>query len=601
MPTLRPYQAQLEHGIYSAWAELEAANPVPPPGGHVVGIQSPTGSGKTVTFCDVMSAHNCASAAIAHRKELVSQMSIALARNGVRHRVVGPDALRREITSLHMAELGRSYYDPSARCGVVGIDSLPGLSDCDPWLNQVQLWIGDEGHHFLRENKWGQGVAKLRNARRGLLASATWFRADGKGLGRGVLLPDGKWSNDGIADRLVLGPSMRDLIDQGYLTDYKLIAPESDIDYSQVPVTESGDLSPAKLRAAVHKSTRIVGDVVEHYLKFAAGKVGVTFAVDIEAATEIAAAYRAAGVPAEVISSKTPPALRALLLRQLRNREILQLVNVDLFGEGFDLPAIEVVSMVRKTESKSLYDQQFGRGLRLMISKDLQDRWDTFTDTERRAHIAASPKPYAIIIDHVGNWERHLPPDGPRFHTLDRRERRARTLPVDAIPLRACLNKNPLCLRTYERVLPKCPYCGHKPVPTERSAPELVDGDLAEVDPAVIAALCGRVAKVDGAFYAPAGLEGAAAQAAKNRHVERQHAQRELRGAIALWSGYQTVLGREMAEQHRRFFHMFGIDVLTAQSLGRPEAEALHARITERLTADGIVSSVGHAQLPEFA
>jgi DNA or RNA helicases of superfamily II len=194
----------------------------------------------------------------------------------------------------------------------------------------------------------------------------------------------------------------------------------------------TGDFNADQLRKAVHKS-HITGDVVAHYLKLAPGKLGVTFAVDVEAATEIAGAFRAAGVPAEVVSAKTPDALRAQILRRFKAREILQLVNVDLFGEGFDLPAIEVVSFARPTESFALYCQQFGRALRLMLSKEAAAVHAHLTDEQRRAAIAASEKPVAIIIDHVNNVLRHGLPDARREWSLDRRERRSGKK-SDAIP-----------------------------------------------------------------------------------------------------------------------------------------------------------------------
>lgn len=579
MPTLRPYQQRLETEIEQAWAS----------GARTVLAISPTGSGKTVLFANVLARERGACAAIAHRRELVTQMSLALARNGVRHRVIGPKSVARDAASIHLDELGRSYIDPNARCGVVGIDSLPGLNPRDPWLAQVQTWVGDEGHHFLRENKWGRGIAMFPNAR-GLLVTATGFRSDGQGLGRGFLLPSGKWSNDGLADALVEGPTMRELIDLGYLTDYRVVAPPSDVDYSDVPVTATGDLSPVKLRAAVHRSTRIVGDVVAHYLRFAAGKLGVTFAVDVEAATDLAVAYRAAGVPAEVVSAKTPDLLRQRILRQFRARKLLQLVNVDLFGEGFDLPAIEVVSMVRKTESKGLFDQQFGRALRLMVDERDAEQWDGYTAEQRRALIAASNKPKALIIDHVGNVQRHRPPDAVRFHSLDRREKRSKPKAGDEVPLKTCLN--PACLAVYLAFHPACPFCGQRTLPGNRTAPEYVDGDLTELDPEALAELRGEVARVDGSPRFPQGLEGPAVQAIKNRHFERQHAQAVLREHMALWAGRHRDDGESDPMIYRRFYHMFGCDMMSAQGLGRADAELLAERIKLQNAVDGTVSSL---------
>lgn len=570
MIRLRPFQAELESRIYHAWLQQNA---------RVVCAVLPTGGGKTVLFSKILHDYRGASVAVAHRSELVSQISLALARNGVRHRVIGPASLQRACAALHMAEIGRAFYDPGARVAAAGVDTLIRRDvSQDSWFRAVGLVVEDEGHHVLRENKWGQAFDMFPNAN-GLIVTATPVRADGRGLGRHA---------DGIADALVCGPSMRDLINAGYLTDYRIVAPASDIDYSAVPVGASGELSYPKLRDAVHASNRIVGDVVSSYLKFARGKLGVTFAVDVESATEIAAAYRAAGVPAEIVSAKTPDALRFAILRRFRSRELLQLVNVDLFGEGFDLPAIEVVSMVRKTESYSLYCQQFGRALRLMIPTEWASRWDDTNDEQRRQLIAASAKPKALIIDHVGNVARHGLPDARRAWTLDRRERRARTMNDDVIPLRTCLNES--CLAVYERFRKSCPECGQVHVYPERTAPAQVDGDLIELDPAVLAVLRGEIDRIDGAPMVPRSIAGTPAQGALMRvHGERQAAQAVLRAAIALWAGWHRSKGRDDSEIYRRFFFAFGIDVASAMTLNTAGAEALRARVQDDLNSMGVI------------
>jgi hypothetical protein len=418
---------------------------------------------------------------------------------------------------------------------------------------------------------------------RGLYPTATPLRADGKGLGRHA---------DGLVDSMVLAPSMRDIIDMGYLTDYRIFAPPSDLDLSQVATSQAtGDFNADQLRKAVHKS-HITGDVVAHYLKLAPGKLGVTFAVDVEAAGEIAASFRAQGVPAEVVSAKTPDALRAQILRRFKAREVLQLVNVDLFGEGFDLPAIEVVSFARPTESFALYSQQFGRALRLMLSKEAAAVHAHLTDEGRRAAIAASEKPVAFIIDHVGNVLRHGLPDARREWSLDRRERRGGGK-SDAIPLRVCVND--LCLQPYERVHKSCPYCGHYPPPPSRSAPEFVDGDLTELDAETLAALRGEIARIDGDAVIPYGAAPEVAGAVRRRHWERREAQQALRNAIAWWAGLESAQGRGESESYRRFFHRFGLDVASAQTLNDREAAELTARVNVELAKFGIDGNVNAA------
>lgn len=528
MPQLRPFQVDVRDRVYQSWNA----------GAQNVLAVLPTGGGKTVVFSDIIAANNGPTVAIAHRQELVTQISLALARNGVRHRIIGPSAVARTCTSLHLAELRRNYVDPSNRVAVAGVDTLIRMDPSDAWFRSVTLSVTDEAHHVLLKNKWGAAMQMFPNAR-GLGVTATPVRADGNGLGRHA---------DGLMDCMVVGPTMRELIADKWLTDYRIFAPPSDIDLTNVPISASGDFSPVKLATAVHKS-HIVGDVVQHYQRIAAGKLGVTFAVDVEAAGEIAGAYRKAGVPAEVVTAKTPDALRASILRRFRAKEILQLVNVDLFGEGFDLPAIEVVSMARPTQSYGLYAQQFGRTLRILEGKQ-----------------------YGIVIDHVGNVHRHGLPDAARTWTLDRRERRAKNDTASVIPTRTC----PQCTAAYERTSLSCPYCGCTPEPVGRSAPEEVDGDLHELTPEALA-------RLRGAIDPPAAWHpDPVVQATVNKHHrERTEAQRQLRDTISVWAGRHTQRTDVDAvrELQRRFFLTFGIDIAAAQALNARDARELMERI----------------------
>jgi superfamily II DNA or RNA helicase len=542
--TLRPYQSELIAGIYKAWETAQ----------NVCAVM-PTGAGKSLTFGSILKDHQGASVAIAHRRELVGQMSVTLAKLGVRHRIIAPTGTIREIVTRQMNEVGQSFYNANAPCAVAGVDTLV-RRELGGWANQVTLWVVDESAHLTRPTKWWTAVNRFPNAK-GLGVTATPERLDGKGLGRHA---------DGVFDVMVLGPQMRWLIDNGYLSEYRIIAPESDIDLASVPVSETtGDYNPPALRAAAKRS-HIVGDVVASYLKFAAGKRGITFCVSVDIAEETAANYRAAGVPAEVVSAETPELIRAEILRRFVSGQVLQLCNVDLFSEGVDVPGCEVVTMARPSLSYSLVMQQFGRALRPMGDK------------------------IAIIIDHVGNIlgrngrPGHGLPDAPRVWSLDRRERKSRSKSDDIPQIRAC----PACTMVYERYHVACPYCSHVPTPISRSAPEHVAGDLAELDPEVLRQLRGEIARIDGPVRVPQGLTGPAAMAVANHHKERQHAQSRLRNAIAGWAGWQRALGRSDSEGYRRFYLQFGIDVATAQTLKTADADTLAGRIGTVLQSEGV-------------
>ena len=525
MIALRPYQVELRDQALVAW-QLGFKN---------ILIVLPTGGGKTVLFSDIIARHNGACVAIAHRQELVSQISMALARNGIRHKIMAPNAVARACTSLHLAELKRNYVEPTSRVVVAGVDTLIRRDPADPWFKSVGLWVLDEGHHLTESNKWGTATKMFPNAL-GLSVTATAVRADGQGLGRHA---------DGVIDLMLVGPTMRTHIQEGWLTDYRIFAPPSDIDLRDVSLSASGDFSPPKLSVAVHKS-HIVGDVVQHYQRIAPGKLGVTFAVDVAGAGEIARAYRDAGVPAEVVSATTNDTLRASILRRFRAREILQLVNVDLFGEGFDLPAIEVVSMARPTQSYGLYAQQFGRALRPLEGKT-----------------------HAIIIDHVGNVHRHGLPDAPRKWSLDRRDKRAKS-EGSAIPTRTC----PSCTSAYERVYASCPFCGFTPEPAGRSSPEYVDGDLAELDFDALNRLRSDIDKP--VAYHPDPVVQASL---RKHHREKSEVQAQLRERMALWGGERTAEGDTIRMAQRRFFHTYGIDVMSAQALNARDAQELLERL----------------------
>ena len=577
---LRPYQTDVKCGIYEAWDE---------PGVLCVLAILPTGAGKTVTFSDILHGHNGASCAVAHRQELVSQISLALAREGVQHRIIAPQKVIKFCVKQHIKKVGHSFYSPDAKTAVAGVDTLTRRDDpgFKQWANSVTLWVMDEAHHVLRSNKWGKAVDLFPNAK-GLGVTATPCRADGKGLGR--------WA-DGYFDTMVEGPTMRELINMGYLTDYRIVAPKTeDLDLSTVPVGSGGEYQKKALKKAVQKS-RLVGDVVKEYIRFANGKRGVTFATDVEDAQAICDQFNLAGVPAQMVHGGSSDAEREEAVEALASGRILNLVNVDLFGEGFDLPSIEVVSMARPTQSYGLYVQQFGRALRLMIALELMVVWDSFTDEERLAHIAASDKSKALIIDHVGNHDLlaggHGLPDAPREWSLDRRERNgggSGEVADDVVPTRTCAK----CQEVYERLFLDCPYCGHTPLRANRSGPEHVDGDLSEISPEKLAEMRGEVAKQEKSAndYAIEVAKAGTPQKYRWSMIEKFKEKQEkaapyrdaLRECMAWYGGVlKDCHGLNDRQIMRKFYYTFGVDVLTAQALDGPDSLVLAERITTKI------------------
>lgn len=531
----RKYQEDLNTNIHQAWKQYR----------NVLAVM-PTGAGKTVSFTRILKEYTGDSIAIAHRQELVAQMSLTLAKRGVKHNIIAPNNVVRTICKIHADELRDCFYSPNARTYVAGVNTLVRRKESLQQLcNQISLWVIDEAAHVLRENTWGKAVTMFPRAK-GLGVTATPMRLDGKGLGS---------HHDGVFDTMVEGPTMSNLMDEGFLTGYKIFAPTTEMNLDKIKITASGEFNKKELAEEVRQS-RIVGDVVQHYQRIAPGKLGVTFVPGVETAHDVADQFNYNGVPAVALSAKTPDRERATAIRRFRNREIMQLVNVDLFSEGFDLPAIEVVSMARPTQSYSWFVQAFGRSLRPMPGKD-----------------------YALIIDHVGNTLRHGLPDAHRLWTLDRRERKKKA--DDAEKVKIC----PKCTGVYKAYFKVCPFCGHAPVPVRRDGPEYVEGDLTELDEETLARLRGDIAKADRSdnevreAMLKSGASSLVAHSVAKNHRETQEAQKHLRQIIRAWADERRAVGQPDAESYREFYHSFGIDVMSAQCLARVATENLIRRI----------------------
>lgn len=565
---LRGYQQDIVTRCNEAWASgMRNLMPV-----------CATGSGKTKIMSHVASQHTGAGVAIAHRSVLIGQISLALAAEGVVHDIVAPKNVVRTIVTAHMEEFGRNYYNPSAQWKVASVDTLPGrMAQLQSWASRVTLGFTDESHHILVSNKWGRSCMLFPNAR-WLLPTATPERGDNQGLGRDA---------DGIADAIIEGPPMRWIIDNGYLTDYIIRAPlPADLDLTNVTVGTNGEYNQVQLRKAVHRSAKIVGNVVDTYLAHTRGKLGIVFAVDIEHAKALTTEFNNKGVPAELITADSSEEERREILKRYRNRQTLVLVNVDLFGEGFDLPAIEVVMMARPTASYALYAQQFGRGLRLLITPAQQAQWETYTVEQRLAVIAQSIKPIAHIHDHVGNVLHFFgPPDKPREWSLERRGAR-RSGPTDAIPLRVCSNR--MCLQPFERFYPACPYC-HMPVPVPAGAslPEQVDGDITLYTPEMLRAIFGvnsvqeALERKPSNFCAiPPGVSPATVRTLQQRHHEKLQQQAKLKELMSL----VMPPTRNERENMRRFFLQYGVDIVGARLLGAAETAELNQKVLDTLT-----------------
>lgn len=558
---LRDYQQPVVDQLYDAWWRVRS-----------VLVVIATGGGKTVVFCHVVAKHDGYAVVVVHRKEILRQISVTLARFGVRHRVIGSANTVRSIRRKHVKEFGRSYVDDNAIIAVASAQTLSSKrarasGSLSKFLALCTLGVFDEGHHYIQGGSWGSTPELLPDTCKLLFVSASPERADGKGLGSHA---------SGYVDEMILGPSTRWLIDQGYLKPIKHYTPPGGVDYDGVPVTAKGELNTREMRKRIADS-QLVGNVVEHHAKFSNGWPTIVFANDVETSNELADQFGGAAV---ALDGGSDPLHRERAMDEFGERGGV-IVNVDLFDEGVDISGVAVVVMARKTLSLSKYLQQGGRALRPVYAEGR----DLSSAEGRKAAIAASPLPHAIIIDAVGNYDQHMGLDWPRSWSLDDAESGERAAPSDTVPQYTCLG----CSQPYPKFLTACPHCGAEPPePAGRAAPEAVAGDLVLLDDTVLHKLVdkARRANLQGDEYAAEQIRRAVpriGRAKDQRHqAERLTERHALRVVVDSWARLHSRLTER--ELDKLFYIVSGCDKHTAFTLNAKDTAALTARITNNMT-----------------
>lgn len=542
-------------------------------------IVLPTGSGKTLIKAEYARRDHqqgLITLIFAHRDVLLGQISDACCMLGVPHSFICADKTRGMVTNANLVKFGDSYHDEFSNIVVVSVDTflarLKAGKISPEFLSRVHRWMIDEAHHLTQGSKWGRCVDALPNAI-GLGVTATPIRGDKKGLGAHA---DGYFN--GMSDTTC----MLDLIKSARLTPYKILAP-STIDVTGIKKDKNGELNSGQLYIKT-KAADITGDAVNQYVKHLNGQPVITFCIHIQHCIEVAAEFNAAGIPSRAVSSKTSDAERIQAVADLRSGRLLNLVNCDLFGEGFDAPAVMGVIMLRRTESYSLFKQQFGRMLR-----------------------PSENKSYGILLDHVGNTKYFMerfgllaPHDDPEW-TLDRLETRKKRDDDDEANKLVETMTCPEC-QCFGVVKPVgyvddgshalvfvngvCPDCGHVETPeeNERRIRELKikEGELIELSFDVIDSLIQQrnenLRPVS--EFSRTVRSSSFGHAAKNQFANRQHALNILRHWIQEWClqhGRATGLPPSLVQLD--FERQFKVNIFKAQASSGTQMNEITARI----------------------
>ena len=312
-------------------------------------VQMPTGTGKTyllasVVYGEIERSDKASVWIVVHRKELVEQIEETLEKFG--------EMLNDKVNS----EKTFSLLSEEPRVKVMSIQWLS--RHYEELEERPSLIVIDEAHHAVA-NTYAEVMNAYPEAKK-LGMTATPCRLRKRGFTK-------------LFDTLLMSWSTKRFIAAGRLSlyDYMSIKADSEDQRRILGLTQrgaDGDFSLKEMseKLDVKPSIERLCDTV---LRYAADKKGITYAINIAHAEHIAEEYRQHGINAVAISSKTPKEERRTNIDRFKEGEIQVLVNVDLFGEGFDCPDVEFIQLARPTLSLAKYMQQVGRGLRVFEGK----------------------------------------------------------------------------------------------------------------------------------------------------------------------------------------------------------------------------------------
>ncbi|VEA68633.1 type I restriction enzyme EcoKI subunit R [Serratia rubidaea] len=346
--TLRPYQLEAVDATISHFRRR------PEPALIVL----PTGAGKSLVIAELAKRARGRVLVLAHVKELVAQ-------NHAKYCAYGLEA------DIFAAGLQQKQSD-----GKVVFGSVQSVARNLPLFDSAfSLLIIDECHRISDndDSQYQQIITHLQqhNPQLRLLGlTATPYR-----LGKGWIYQyhyHGFTRGDGssLFRDCIYELPLRYMIKNGYLVPpERLDMPIVQYDFSRLQAGSSGLFSEADLNRELKRQDRITPHIISQIVEYAETRKGVMiFASTVEHAREIHGLLPPG--EAALVSAETPPAERDALIEAFKQQQLRYLVNVAVLTTGFDAPHVDLIAILRPTESVSLYQQIVGRGLRLAPGKE---------------------------------------------------------------------------------------------------------------------------------------------------------------------------------------------------------------------------------------
>lgn len=413
-PVLRQYQIDAVNAVRNAITE----------NCRRIVMVSPTGSGKSIIIAEIIRLaleKGNTVLWLVHRRNLVTQMKETLESFGI---IPGIIMAGEESDTCRKVQIG-TYQTYQRR---IQLENSNFFID-------AKLLLIDEAHRSL--SKGYTDIIKLYKDSIVIGCTATPVRSDNRPMGS-------------IYQKIVDVISVQSLTDDGFLAKARYFA--APIDVSDVPIAR-GDYEVKALDKKTN-SAKIVGDIVQNWLRIAENRPTIVFCVTVRHSIHICEEFNRRGVKALHLDARSTDEEREDAFRQMENGDITVLCNVALYQEGMDCPNISCVVIARPTKSLGLYRQCAGRGLR------------------KKTHGGD-----CYILDHGGVIEEHgLLTDEVEW-TLEGKEKawKEKKKPEKKPSVCRC----PGCSAVFEG-LKVCPDCGSE-LKTFGKKIDIIDADLQEI------------------------------------------------------------------------------------------------------------------------
>ncbi|UAB69212.1 DEAD/DEAH box helicase [Vibrio sp. SCSIO 43132] len=347
MYTLRPYQADSVKAVVHYFRKNSSP----------AVIVLPTGAGKSLVIAELARLAKGRVLVLAHVKELVEQ-------NHAKYEGYGLQG------SVYSAGLGRKETDQQ----VVFASVQSVVRNLDAFANQFSLLVIDECHRVPdnTNSSYRKVISHVQSINPGIKVlglTATPYRL---GMGwiyqyhtRGLVRSEEpRFFRDCIFELPI-----RYLLDEGFLTPAKMVdAPVLSYDFSKLKPASTGRYKESEMDMVIEQSKRATPQIVQQIIHHAEQRHGVMiFAATVRHAQEILSILPED--QSSIVIGDTETKERDSIIQAFKNRDIKFLVNVSVLTTGFDAPHVDLIAILRPTESVSLYQQIVGRGLRLSEGK----------------------------------------------------------------------------------------------------------------------------------------------------------------------------------------------------------------------------------------